>query len=655
MKLIDPAVSIMNRLTYPQKFLLISLIFVLPLVLLTQLLLFQLGDRIEFSQKELYGNHYLMSVRQAWESALDCQYQASTNSKELSSQKRPLDPQQQLEQAITTLAEADRRYGRLLKTTQTYTKVMTAWQHLSKRTTPQKTAQQTAYQEFIQALGNLRAHVGNTSNLILDPDLDTYYLMDASLLKLPELQRLLAELRLKSNAIQNRQTIDDRDRATLITLAGLLQDTKKDLALNLAVGFDNNPSENLRPRLTKPLAEFTTELDELITAVNHLRNPQANPELANHVDKASTTLALSFQLWDDVAKELDTLLQRRIQRFVHQRQLVVSVVTIVLLVAVYLFTGFYLAVMRTVSSLDRAAKQMTTGDLTQPITLENRDELGQVVHSFNTVAAALVQANKDVQLLNQQLEADNLRMATELAVTRQLQRMILPRERELEAIQDLDIAGFMEPAHEVGGDYYDVLQHNGIIKIGIGDVTGHGLESSVLMIMVQTAVRALLANNETDPVKFLSSLNRAIYDNVQRMNSDKNLTLALIDYDHGKLRLSGQHEEIIIARASGVIERIDTIDLGFPIGLEENIASFISQTEITLEVGDVVVLYTDGITEAENAAGQFYGLERLCQAVQKHHTQSAKQVRQAIIADVQSFMGNHTQYDDITLLVLKRR
>ncbi|MCS6814057.1 MAG: SpoIIE family protein phosphatase [Cyanobacteria bacterium] len=654
MKLINPAVSLMNRLTYPQKFLLISLIFVLPIALLMQLLLSSIGDRIEFSQKELYGNSYLVSVRQVWEPALDRQYQASTNSKKFSSQ-RASDIQQQLERAITALAEVDRRYGKLLKTAKTYTKVMTAWQHLSATTTSPKTAQQTAYQEFIQALSNLRAYVGDTSNLILDPDLDTYYLMDASLLKLPELQRLLAELRLKSEAIQAYQTMDAQDRATLVTLAGLLQETKEDLVFNLTVGFQNNPTGNLRPRLTKPLTQFIAELDELVVVVNRLRNPQVNPELADYVGRASTTLALSFQLWDNVVTELDTLLQQRIHRFVQQRQLIVVGVIIVLLVVVYLFTGFYLAVMRTVYSLDQAAKQMATGDLTQPITLDNRDELGQVVHSFNMVAAALVQANKDIRLLNQQLEADNLRMATELAVTRQLQRMILPKEQELDAIQDLEIAGFMEPANEVGGDYYDVLQHNGIIKIGIGDVTGHGLESSVLMIMVQTAVRALLANNETDPVKFLSSLNRAIYDNVQRMNSDKNLTLALIDYDRGKLRLSGQHEEVIVARSSGGIERIDTIDLGFPIGLEENITSFISQAEVMLEVGDVVVLYTDGITEAENATGQFYGLERLCQVVQKYHTQSAKDIRQAIIADVQSFIGSHIQYDDITLLVLKRR
>jgi len=255
----------------------------------------------------------------------------------------------------------------------------------------------------------------------------------------------------------------------------------------------------------------------------------------------------------------------------------------------------------------------------------------------------------------QQLKAENLRLATELEITRQLQQMLLPRERELGTIAGLDIAGFMEPAEEVGGDYYDVLKYNGSLKIGIGDVTGHGLESGVLMVMVQTAVRTLLTNNETDPAKFLSAVNRTIYDNVQRMNSDKNLSLSLLDYHQGQLCLSGQHEELIVVRTDGFLERIDTIDLGFPIGLEENIADFISHTQVQLYPGDVVVLYTDGITEAENLAGEQYGIERLCEVVRGNRQQSAEQIKQTVLDDLRSHIGQQKVYDDITLLILKQK
>jgi serine phosphatase RsbU (regulator of sigma subunit) len=253
------------------------------------------------------------------------------------------------------------------------------------------------------------------------------------------------------------------------------------------------------------------------------------------------------------------------------------------------------------------------------------------------------------------LEAENLRLSTELDIARQLQQMLLPTKEELSQISELEIAGFMKPAQEVGGDYYDVLQHKGKVKIGIGDITGHGLESGVLMLMVQTAVRTLLTHQETDSVKFLNTINRTIYDNLQRMRCDKNLTLALVDYQKGVLTLSGQHEQMIVVRSSGSVELIDTIDLGFPIGLTEDISDFVAEARVQLNPGDVVVLYTDGITEAEDINGVQYGLERLCEVVKTCWQSSAGDIRQAVIGEVQQHIGEQKVYDDITLLVLKQK
>ena len=265
--------------------------------------------------------------------------------------------------------------------------------------------------------------------------------------------------------------------------------------------------------------------------------------------------------------------------------------------------------------------------------------------------ADLMRAQAEITELNRQLQAENYRLSAELDVTRRLQQMLLPKEQELQAITGLDIAGFMEPAAEVGGDYYDVLQYQGRVKIGIGDVTGHGLESGVLMVMVQTAIRTLLETNETDPRKFLDILNRTIYHNVKRMNSDQNLTLALLDYQDGHLKLSGQHEEIIFVHSgkphpNHLIERIDTIDLGFPIGLDDNITDFISSTSIKLNGGDGIVLYTDGITEAENLEGLQYGLERLCAVVQANWHLCAQAICQAVITDLREHIArlNHLKF-----------
>jgi phosphoserine phosphatase RsbU/P len=150
-------------------------------------------------------------------------------------------------------------------------------------------------------------------------------------------------------------------------------------------------------------------------------------------------------------------------------------------------------------------------------------------------------------------------------------------------------------------------------------------------------------------------LNRTIYGNVQRMESDKNMTLSLVDYADGVLKLSGQHEEMIVVRNGGDIERIDTMDLGFPIGLEENIEDFIAATHVNLSQGDGVVLYTDGITEAENMQGLQYGMDRLCDVVSQQWHLPAEAIRHAVIADLQTYIGEQTVYDDITLLICKQK
>ena len=266
----------------------------------------------------------------------------------------------------------------------------------------------------------------------------------------------------------------------------------------------------------------------------------------------------------------------------------------------------------------------------------------------------LAQAHQQISQLNNCLQVENTRLSSELKVNQRLQQMLLPREKELERIEALEIAGFSETAAEIGGDYYDVVQYRDRIIIGIGDVSGHGLESGVLMLMVQTAVRTLIENEQTDPKRLFEVLNRTIYKNLQRLESDKDISLSLIDYCDGILNISGQHEEVLILR-QGRIERIDTVDLGFPLGLEESIADFVFETQIPFAPGEVAVLYTDGITEAENSQGIHYGLEQLCTVVQRNWQKSARDIRQAVIRDLRSHIDIEQVYDDITLVVLKRK
>ncbi|RKZ74905.1 MAG: serine/threonine protein phosphatase, partial [Candidatus Parabeggiatoa sp. nov. 1] len=155
--------------------------------------------------------------------------------------------------------------------------------------------------------------------------------------------------------------------------------------------------------------------------------------------------------------------------------------------------------------------------------------------------------------------------------------------------------------------------------------------------------------------QFLNVLNRIIYNSVQRMKTDKNLTLSLLDYKNGRLRVTGQHEEVLVVRQGGKIERVDTFNLGFMIGVVPDTKAFVSHLDIQLQPGDGIVLYTDGITEARNLNKKLYGVERLCEVISQNWHRSAQEIQQAVIADVRQFIGKQKVFDDITLLVIKQK
>ncbi|MCA9688930.1 MAG: SpoIIE family protein phosphatase [Myxococcales bacterium] len=359
------------------------------------------------------------------------------------------------------------------------------------------------------------------------------------------------------------------------------------------------------------------------------------------------------------------------------RSIISSQVAITLGTLLTVLLGIALISRRITSSLvalSKSANEIMHKNYDVEVDVASNDEVGQLAEAFNKMVAEireytqnleglvrqrtleLEKANAEILSLNKRLRAENVRMAAELDVARRLQLMVLPHEQELRELPALDVAAYMAPADEVGGDYYDILRSPQGVMIGIGDVTGHGLESGVLMLMVQAAVRTLLASEERDPRRFLSIINKVVYQNVQRINLDRNLTLMLLDYSDRKLTLTGQHEEVIVVRAAdGQLERIDTMALGLPVGLELDIHEFVDHTEIALAPGDVVVLYTDGITEAEDVHNVEYGVERLCEIVRQNYGVTAREIKDAVIADVTRHIGDQKVYDDITLVVIKQR
>ncbi|MEB3275293.1 MAG: PP2C family protein-serine/threonine phosphatase [Prochlorothrix sp.] len=268
--------------------------------------------------------------------------------------------------------------------------------------------------------------------------------------------------------------------------------------------------------------------------------------------------------------------------------------------------------------------------------------------------AQLAQANTAIQDLNARLKAENLSIAARLDLVRQIQERILPKPTELNSLRDLEVAAYMAAAEDVGGDYYDVLVTEEGVTIAMGDVTGHGLESGLIMLMTQTAVRTLTELGQISPQIFLNTLNRTLYKNIQRLDTYKNLTLVLLHYNQGQVKITGQHEEVVIMRANGTVERVDTIDLGFPLGLEPDILAFLRTHTVTLEPADGLVLFSDGIVEAMDGAKQLYGFDRFCGQLQRHWNRPVVEIEAAIVADVQAHLGGEMPLDDMSLLILKR-
>ncbi|MCV6637794.1 SpoIIE family protein phosphatase [Candidatus Albibeggiatoa sp. nov. NOAA] len=385
-------------------------------------------------------------------------------------------------------------------------------------------------------------------------------------------------------------------------------------------------------------------------------------------------IALSHRITKESYKHLTSILQQFSDS-----------IALIIIVLVALSSIIAIVITRSITSgiskLLIAMKCFAQGQYDTKLHIQGNDELSQMTTAFLEMTHArklaedrlndlnanlelricertveLSQANEKIQQLNEQLKSENIRMSAELDVTRRLQQMILPQPEELKQIDQLDIASFMEPAKEIGGDYYDVLNHEGHTTIGIGDVTGHGLESGMIMLMVQMSVRilTLIAKELETPKHMVSIINRALFDNVQRMRSDKNLTLTLADYYNGTLYLTGQHEETLIVRKDSSIERIDTFDLGFMVGLQPDIQEYLNCITAKLDIGDGLVLYTDGITEAFSPSNELYGLERLCHVIREHWHQEVESIKNAVVSSVYQYMGKQQPFDDITLLVVKR-
>ncbi len=268
-----------------------------------------------------------------------------------------------------------------------------------------------------------------------------------------------------------------------------------------------------------------------------------------------------------------------------------------------------------------------------------------VVYAFTDLVTAALENNK---LIGQSIVKE--RLEQELMVAQQMQQKLLPQK--LPEAPEFEMCAISLPAYEVGGDYYDVVKLNHK-KIGlvIGDVSGKGVSAALLMAQVKGIFQSLCMQASTTK-ELLIKTNAALYGNIER-KSFVSLLYAMIDLESGTLSFSraGHCPILRVQNTETTYLRPD----GMGVGLDNShrFIESIKEQKISLQKDDLIILYTDGITEAKNSFGEEYGYKKLSEVVKIYKDEPPTALMHLIIKDVKTFTGGGAAEDDITLIVLK--
>lgn len=250
--------------------------------------------------------------------------------------------------------------------------------------------------------------------------------------------------------------------------------------------------------------------------------------------------------------------------------------------------------------------------------------------------------------------AEKRQIEKNLHVAIEVQRILLPAEPPV--IEGFDVAGTNLPAQYLSGDYFDYVPLDadrwGIV---IADVSGKGIPAALLMAMARTALR-LLATSDSAPAEIVRRLNAQLYPDI-REDMFISLAFVVVDRRSNVLRLvrAGHDAPLLYHAADGAVTKVKPP--GMAVGIDSGGAfnRVTNDFSLTLERGDCLVLYTDGVTEAHNRAGDEFGLEAMIRSVQASASEGAAGIVQRVVTDVRAFIGDQPPHDDITLISILKK
>jgi sigma-B regulation protein RsbU (phosphoserine phosphatase) len=285
------------------------------------------------------------------------------------------------------------------------------------------------------------------------------------------------------------------------------------------------------------------------------------------------------------------------------------------------------------------------GDFAHRISIESRDQLGDLATSFNRMSGSIE------HLLHVQREKQ--RLDDELRIAREIQKSLLPVEPP--KIDGLAIADLCEPAREVGGDYYDFFAI-GPRQLGvlIADVSGKGTSAALYMAELKGLMLAL-SHAERSPRRLLADVNRRLVNQLDN-RSFITMTYAVIDLDAGTLTCARAGHAPLVVVSGGRAKTVtpDGMVLGLRLpGASERFEQILEEHVEPIAPGDIVVLYTDGITEAMDEEGELFGDSGLARIVCSHAHLDPAGIRERVVREVRAFAGTAEPHDDMTMVILK--
>jgi len=331
--------------------------------------------------------------------------------------------------------------------------------------------------------------------------------------------------------------------------------------------------------------------------------------------------------------------------------IVVSTVAIVLILLLLLFISWRITL--PIKSLLTASKEIARGNLDYSIDIHTRDEIEELGVSVNKMAVDL----KDYIANLQTVTAEKERIGAELDVATKIQTSMLPCLFPAFPHRDeFDIYASMQPAKEVGGDFYDFfLIDDQTLGIVMADVSGKGIPAALFMVIAKTLIKntaqtASFGGGGKSPKEVLEIVNNLLYEN---NDADMFVTVFLgyFEIPSGKLTyVNAGHNPPLIKRAGEKFDWLKTKQ-GFILGGVEDISY--TQYEIELKAGDELLLYTDGITEAVNNEEELFSEQSLLESANKAYDLPLKELTESIKRDIDTFAEGAQQADDITMLILR--